>query len=426
MSGMRIALVNHRYAPFLGGSERHAQAIAESLAASGHAVDVVTSDAFDLEYFWDHRRRPVPAPSVECLNGVRVTRVPVRHLPLGPLVFGGTRRLMGELSRATLPAGPWSWVSRHQPLMPRLGDTIRSLAPLDIVHATNIGLEGLALNAMAAARRMGSAFVLSPFVHLGEAGDEVARRFVTMPHQRRLLRDADAVIVMTEIERHFVISQGVAPDRVVITGAGTDPSAVSGGDGEQFRRRHCLGGVVVGFLGPLAKEKGAFHLVEAVARLRRSGRDVTLAMAGPSMSAFEDWFASLADRDRAAVRLLGVISDEDKRDFLAALDVCALPSRTESFGIVYPEAWSNRKPVIAADAGAVPEIVRDGENGLLVPFGDVQALARAIDTLIGDPVLSRGLGQAGYEETLRRHTWELVVQRTIQAYELAVGYRIRG
>lgn len=422
---MRIALINHRYAPFLGGSERHAQVIAESLVNAGHTTSVVTSNAFDLEYFWDQRQCAVSAPDSELVNGVNVFRVPIRHLPLGRFVFGGSRRLMGELSRLPVRAGALEWLSRKQPLMPALGPTIRSLGPLDVVHVTNIGLEGLALNALAVAREKDAALVLSPFVHLGELNDRAARRFITMPHQRKLLKAADAVIVMTEIERAFVTALGVRSDRVVVTGAGTYPEDVSGGDGQRFRASRCVDGYIVGYLGPLAVEKGAFDLVKAVAILRRSRRDVTLVMAGPSMTAFESWLAALPADRREGVRLLGVISEDEKRDFLSAVDVCALPSRTESFGIVFPEAWANRKPVIAANAGAVPEIVRHNENGLLVPFGDDAALAEAIARLADDPGFARGLGDNGFDETIRRHTWDHVVQRTLTAYERAVGYRVR-
>lgn len=422
---MQIALVNHRYAPFRGGSERHAQVIAESLAASGHDVTVVTSNAFDLEYFWDRRRRPVTAPALENLNGVRVLRVPVSHVPAGSLVFGGTRRLLGEISRVGAPAGPMEWLSRRQPLMPSLMNVLMDAGPYDIIHATNIGLEGLPLTANAAARAVGAAFVFSPFVHLGEASNAVARRFVTMSHQVSLIRRADAIIVMTETERAFIESLGVAAERIVVTGAGTDPSMVTGGNGLAFRREHGLDGFIVGYLGPLAREKGAFDLVEAVAALRANGNDVLLAMAGPSMSAFESWFRTKAPEERDGVRLLGVISDEAKRDFLSAVDVCALPSRTESFGIVYAEAWANRKPVIAANAGAVPEIVRHDANGLLVEFGDVEGLARTIARLKSDPELSERLGAAGFVDTMARHTWPQVVVRTLMAYERATGYPIQ-
>ena len=82
-------------------------------------------------------------------------------------------------------------------------------------------------------------------------------------------------------------------------------------------------------------------------------------------------------------------------DFFAALDVFAMPSRTDSFGIVFLEAWANGLPVVAAAAGGVAEVVDHGETGLLVPFGDVQALADALGRLLADRDTARRLGEAG-------------------------------
>ena len=150
---MQYVLLNHRYYPFLGGSERNVQEIAERLAAEGHGVRVVTTDAFDLEYFWNRRRRRMDAPGREVHNGVEIERVPLRHVPASSLVFQGGRRLMGELSRLPLPAMPFTEVAVRQPWLPGFaGAILREPAP-DLVMGTNIGLEGLAITGLRAARR---------------------------------------------------------------------------------------------------------------------------------------------------------------------------------------------------------------------------------------------------------------------------------
>jgi glycosyltransferase involved in cell wall biosynthesis len=119
--------------------------------------------------------------------------------------------------------------------------------------------------------------------------------------------------------------------------------------------------------------------------------------------------------------LLGVISPDEKRDLLAAADIVALPSRTESFGIVFLEAWASRKPVIGACAGAVPDLVRDGETGLLTPFGNVDALAVAIGRLLADDELARSLAERGHSLAVGRYSWAAVYDRYRRAFEIAVG-----
>lgn len=421
---MRFVLINHRYYPFLGGSERNVQEIAERLAVEGHRVRVVTTNAFDLEYFWDRRRRPIAAPARDSINGVDVERVALRHLPAGPLIFMGGRRLMGELSRLPLPAFPYEQVAVRQPWLPGLASAIGRQPKPELVMATNIGLEGLAIAACRVARRAGAAFMLMPFIHLGRDNDPVARRYVSMPHQRKLLRSADSIVAMTTMESRFLESVGVDADRIVIAGAGMTLEDVSGGNGAAFRLGHGLHDALVVGLGALAPDKGTRELVQAVASLNRAGRRIDLALAGPSLSSFEHWYTALDARQRLGTRLMGVISPEEKRDLLDAADVVALPSRTESFGIVFVEAWANRKPVIAADAGAVPELVRNGENGLLVPFGDVEALSVAILRLLDDRELARSLGERGYRLATERYTWTAVHSRVKVAIEIAVERRM--
>jgi glycosyltransferase involved in cell wall biosynthesis len=423
---MRFLHLNHRYAPFRGGSERFVQEISEHLVRRGHDVQVVTTDAFDLEYFWNARRRRIDAPAVEVLNGVRVQRVAVDSRHLDTLTFPALRRGMGELARAPLPALPFEVAARALPRLPSIEATLRSTGAVDAVLATNLGLEGLALAGLSLARARDVPFILTPFTHLGRTDDVRARRFVTMPHHLKLLRGASAVVAMTRMEAAFLESASVVADRIVVSGAGVDLTEVVGGDAARFRARHDLEGVLVGSLGALAFEKGTPDLIRAIRCLRGRGVDIQLVLAGPSLGAFEGWYTALDRSEREGIHLLGYIDDDQKRDMLAAIDIFALPSRTESFGIVFLEAWANEKPVVGSDAGAVPELVQRGINGLLAPFGDVDGLARAIERLTLDHALRAALGGRGRQMAEDRYTWTHVVARVERAYELAVGHPLSG
>ena len=79
---MRIAWFTHRYYPCVGGAENYGRAMVRRFVAAGHDVQVLTSDAHDLWYFTDRRRRRVDEPRESRVDGARVHRFPVRHLPL--------------------------------------------------------------------------------------------------------------------------------------------------------------------------------------------------------------------------------------------------------------------------------------------------------------------------------------------------------
>jgi glycosyltransferase involved in cell wall biosynthesis len=387
---------------------------------------VVTTDAHDLEYFWDRGRLRISAPPEERLNGVTVIRVPLAHLPMNQLLFPGGRRLMGEASRLLRWEPPFEWASRWLPRVPSLAAVIEERGPWDLVHGMNLGIEGLPLAAERSARRQSARFTMMPFVHLGVEGDPVPRRYVSMPHQVALLRRTDLVLTMTDVESSYLTRLGVDAEHLATVGAGFDPLAVTGGDGERFRARYRLGdGFLVGCLGAMARDKGTPDLVQAVAELRSTGRTVQLVLAGPALSWFDRWFQRLPPADREGIHRLGFVDDSVRRDMLAAIDVLALPSRTESFGHVFVEAWANGKSVIAAEAGAVPEIVRHESNGLLVRFGDSRSIAAAIARLMDDHQLASRLGAAGKVTAMDRYTWDAVIGRTFDAIDTMLGYSVR-
>jgi glycosyltransferase involved in cell wall biosynthesis len=153
-------------------------------------------------------------------------------------------------------------------------------------------------------------------------------------------------------------------------------------------------------------DKGTVHVVEAVRSLWRQGCQVELVLAGAAMKGFLDFLSQLPRADRERIHLLGSVSDQEKRDLLAATDIFAMPSRTDSFGIAYLEAWLYGKPVIGAQTWGVMDVIQDGVDGLLVPFGDVDRLATALAELLDDPERRRSMGEAGRAKVYAEHTWE--------------------
>jgi glycosyltransferase involved in cell wall biosynthesis len=186
---------------------------------------------------------------------------------------------------------------------------------------------------------------------------------------------------------------------------------VVGGDAGRLRQRLGLVGPIVCAIGAMHHDKGTPHLVEAMERLWHRGSDATLVLAGPSMDSFSAFMAGRSEATRERTRVLGYVSDEEKRDLLAAADVFAMPSRTDSFGIAFLEAWLNGCPVIAAAAGGVPDVVEHNLGGLIVPFGGIDELASAIQLLLTDRALAARLADHGARQTRAHHTWDDVYDR---------------
>ncbi len=412
---MRILHSVQLYHPVASGAGRYFREISERLAAEGRRVTVLATDACDLEHIWMPGRRRIERP-VETFNGVQIVRLPIRRRPGPPVLYPALRRLMTEISRLPNTTSLLRRLALWTPQWPGVAAFFEQYGPFDLVHATNITLDFAILPVFAYAQRRNVPFICTPFIHLGEPGSRAIVRYYSMRHQIDLLRRSDRVIVMTGVERDFLAAQGVPRDRLRVVGVGVTPEEIQGGDGERFRIDQRIDGPLVLFIGALAYDKGAIHLIEAMQRLWRNGHTATLALIGAPLAHFDTFYARLPAADRARIRLLPYAPDPVKRDALAAADVFALPSRTDSFGIVFLEAWCYGVPVIGARAGGIPDVIIDGQDGLLVRFGDVVGLAQAIGLLLGDRALAQRLGAAGRQKTLRHLTWEQVYRRVRAVY----------
>ena len=414
---LNLLLVNAAYPPFIGGAEVYTRTLAERFARDQQSVTLVTTNAGEVEYFWNPRKKHV-SPGQEIMNHVAVTRCRVSHLPLAPLSFYAFRRIATLIARFPLGTRPvLRRIATRMPGVPDLSRTLEQLpAPIDVVHGVNIALEWPPIAAWRYARRRGLPFVMTPFVHVGEEGRSDVLINYVMPHQLEVLQDADAVIVQTDIERRALIQLGVREDRLQRHGMGVDLETLVSGDADRFRARHKLTDPIVTFLGVVTYDKGSFHLVQALEKLWVQNQRVHLVIAGQPVDEFNTFYNRLSPATQQRVLRLGPVSGQDKQDLLAATDVFALPSRIDSFGMVYLEAWAYRKPVIGARAGGVPDVIAEDRDGLLVHFGNVDELTAAIARLLADPALAAEFGRTGRAKVEQQYTWDRITQLTYNVY----------
>jgi glycosyltransferase involved in cell wall biosynthesis len=395
---MHVAQFVQRYPPALGGSEVYAERLSRHLAGCGDSVTVWTSTAVELAEMWQSG----PLPSGSRLNDAATVR---RYRPLH---FPARRYVLKALS--LIPSRPWQCLTMPcNPVCPGMWrDACRYAGPLDAVHATAFPYAFPLLCGLRLARCRRVPFLLTPFLHLGDPDDAAdrTRRQYTAPHLRWLLRQADCVFVQTRLERDTVIGLGVSEDRVVLQGLGVDPAECTGGNRKAVRAAWGVGPdeVVVGHLANNSPEKGTVDLLLAAERAWAAGHRFRVVLAGPEMPAFRAFFDRFPHKNR--VTRLGVLSDLGKRDFFAGIDLFALPSRSDSFGLVLLEAWANGKPNLVYRAGGPAELVRDGLDGLHARCGDVAELAAQLGRLVADGSLRQRLGDTGLSRIGEEFRWE--------------------
>lgn len=220
--------------------------------------------------------------------------------------------------------------------------------------------------------------------------------------EKAMLRSSDLVVANSGHTREQAQRMGVRPDAVTVVYPGFDTNLVRPRPSRESDEVRLL------FVGNLDPRKGLETLVDAFLLLDRP--NVGLDVVGDE--AFYPRYARRVRRKasqgklESRIRFHGRVGREAVAEFYSQADVFVLPASYEPFGIVFAEAMSFGLPVIAANAGGVPELVEHGRNGLLVPPGDVDALAGAIDTLVSDVQLRHQLGERSYERSRQLNTWE--------------------
>lgn len=223
-------------------------------------------------------------------------------------------------------------------------------------------------------------------------------------------RQADEVIAISAYTAGLVTATGVMPTSMRLIPPGVDLPR----DSRPLTADHPT---LLTISRIAERYKGHDVLVRAVALVRARVPDVEWIVIGDG--GLRPGVEQLARSYRVAdsIRFLGLVSDEQRNDWLRRADVFAMPSRLpgsglagEGFGIVYLEAGSYGKPVLAGNVGGALDAVADGENGVLVDPTDDVAVADAIADLLLDRELARRLGRAG-EERARRFAWPVVVEQ---------------
>ncbi|MGD9364796.1 MAG: glycosyltransferase [Desulfobacteraceae bacterium] len=151
--------------------------------------------------------------------------------------------------------------------------------------------------------------------------------------------------------------------------------------------------VIIGSAGRLIALKGHSYLIDIASRLKKQNLDFRILIAGEGSlrHSLQNQIKKRGLED--VVQLLGFVAD--MREFLQQIDIFLFPSMSEGFGYAIAEAMSAALPVVAFDAGSIPELIENGQTGFLVPPNDLKNLTKKTMLLAGDPHLRKRMGSAG-------------------------------
>ena len=392
-----IIHIVHRYPPARGGAENHVCRLGHFLTDRGHRVRVETTTGLTHDAF-------VRADSPHLKPGT-TTEGPVQVRRHDVLRWPGQRILLRALETVPLPEALQPWLFPWGPICPSLATIpLPASEKPDAVHAFAFPHGSIIAAAEMLARRYRARFILTPFWHPGPKGPqgERIRHGFNHPALLRLARRADMVIAQTVGEKEHLTRWGLSESAIEVAPPGIAASSVSGGS--RFRGRKQWGlpdqAVVVGHLGPICRNKGSVALLETLGKLQHE--NIFGLLAG---TVLPDAQSSVTNRSSNA-RIMGPLTEQERRDFYASIDLFCLPSVIDSFGLVLLEAWSAGVPCVVFGAGGPGSIVRHGVDGLIIPESDSHYLESALAELCRSAETRKTMGNAGTLRVLTEFTEE--------------------
>jgi glycosyltransferase involved in cell wall biosynthesis len=234
-------------------------------------------------------------------------------------------------------------------------------------------------------------------------------------------------IALTPEEGNDYLNLGVAKsNNISVIHSGVDLNCFKRSKTESNPGRNELGippdSLVVGYVGWLIPIKGVTYLVDAMAEVVQRHPNSLLLLVGKGDEKGEEEIKlkeqvenlGLADN----VRFLGWRSDVDT--IMGCFDIFVLPSLNEGMGRVLVEAMSAGLPIVASRVGGIPDLVKHGENGLLVPPANTGALERAISDLLSDKAKRKRMGETG-KRMCRPYSVEAMVEKIDNLYSRLLG-----
>lgn len=406
---LRIALLGYRSNPHCGGQGIYLRYLSQALVQLGHRVDVISGEPYP---------ELVPEVNLIPLPGLNLYSY---SKPTQGLKDRGLHSTTDILEYASFISGgfpePFTFTRR-------LAAYFRVHAPeYDIIHdnqSLGSGLLSLVNSGWPVVSTIHHPITRDLQLALANEPKWGMRLFIRRWHRFLTMQKKVAprlnrtLTVSTQSKKDLVQDFGLKPENIDVVLNGVDTEAFAPRPGiERIPHR------IMATASADVPLKGLIYLLRAIGRLTAEFQDLELVVLGRPKT--NGPTARLLDQSdlRRHVRFVHGLSTEELVAEYARSSLAVVPSLYEGFGLPAAEAMSCGVPVVATEAGGLPEVV--GNAGCIVPPADAEALAAVIKSLLRHPESLISLGLAGRQRMLSKFTWKRAAQETVAVYRKVIG-----
>lgn len=385
---MKVAFITFEYPPFIqGGAGVYGYNLTKELAMLGHEIHVITPKVLECE-----------RESVE--EGVFIHRIDFLNKPFlaAPSFWLSLRKKFPSLERQArgfdvVHSNELSDFSLSQKV-------VSSPRVITVHHLTTTILKALEVNLLERVRNLRGEIGISPLI------------------EPLCIRRADRIVAVSQYTKQDIMNVfGIPHSRIEVIYHGVRLEDYMFPEEAKVKIRSALGinsQPMILFVGRLSPRKGVDILLRALPQLLGK-MEVKLVLAGSgNQRDYQQLAQSLGISDKTV--FLGHVSDNTLRLLYSSCDLFVLPSRLEGLGIVILEAMASGKPVVATNVGGIPELVKSGQNGILVEAGEEGKLASAIVKVLSDNSLPKTIGGNNMKKAQEHYSWEAAARKAERLY----------
>ncbi|CAN5733040.1 N/A [soil metagenome] len=403
---MKVLHITQNYYPSLGGTQHTMKKISECLHKQyDDKVTVLTTNSL---YGPNNATFKKIEEKEVFINGVHVKRFGFlrAHKPVLKFMSKASVRLSGKGlpdSVAALSIGPYS---------SSMKDAIVK-TDADVICASSVHYRFADYGIYRKHIADPKPFVLYGALHLET--EHVPAKYIER------IKASDHYIANTLYEKEFLIQQGMPAEKITVAGAASDileqASTIPSANHVKNELGFAADKKIILCISRQEAFKGLPVLLDAFKQLQNE--NICLLIAGAKGTYSGN--LQQAAHDMQNLYVYTDISQQMKCNLLQLADAVVLPSKEESFGVVFLEAWSFKKPVIGARIGAIASLVKENEDGYLFAPDNAAALAARIKEVVADNTKSRLMGEAGYVKVREYYTWDNITATFRAAYTKAIA-----
>lgn len=391
-SSLRIAQIAPSFHPLIGGIELYVFYLSKELVKRGHEVHVYTPNQV-------MKKRIVPKEAV--IDGIRIHRLPVTfeltyRLKMWPEIFS---RLLNDSKN------------------------------LDVIHVQGHD-HFYGLPSTVAGKIKDTPVVVTtygPSLKQTEYSTQKRLFFETYDHliTPLIFQWSNMVLAKFPWVIEWIRSYGVPKSKIGLAPSGIPSECLKPRDSRRFKAKYDIKEPLILYIGRLSPQKGVHYLLEAMPQVVKEMPNATLVFIGPDYLNFKATLMKSSQKfhlEDHVIFMSPIRKLEEEMEAYASCDVFVMPSSFEGFSQAVHKAWTQKKPVVATNVGFLAQQVEHKQNGLLVNYGDSEALAKAIVSILQSPKLSETLGIHGREKATR-YTFDRLAVDIEKIYHKTIARR---